>query len=68
MRLPVACRAQADRVHADWKAARDRLCMDDTRDAEGGSMRPMLISACKTEANRARLQDVGGIGACDRVR
>ena len=49
------CRADMDRDQAAWEAERDRACFEETEIEEGGSMRPMLISSCKTGANRARI-------------
>jgi uncharacterized protein YecT (DUF1311 family) len=49
------CRDDMDRAHAAWEAERDRACYEETEVDEGGSMRPMLISACKTDATKARI-------------
>nr|WP_298130119.1 lysozyme inhibitor LprI family protein [uncultured Pseudoxanthomonas sp.] len=51
---PQQCRDGMDRAHAAWEAERDRACYEETEADEGGSMRPMLISACKTDATKAR--------------
>lgn len=58
------CRADLDRAHAAWEAERDRACYEETEVDAGGSMRPMLISGCKTDLTRARLVFVGKMDAC----
>lgn len=58
------CRDEMDRAHAAWEAERDGACYEETEVDEGGSMRPMLISACKTEATRARILLVKGMDSC----
>jgi uncharacterized protein YecT (DUF1311 family) len=62
--LPQQCRAEMDRAQAAWKAERDRACIEETEADEGGSMRPMLISACKTTATRARMLFVKEMNSC----
>ncbi|NCT69700.1 MAG: DUF1311 domain-containing protein [Xanthomonadaceae bacterium] len=58
------CRAEMDRIHLVWEADRDRSCNEATEAEEGGSVRPMLISACKTEATRARIAFVKELDLC----
>jgi uncharacterized protein YecT (DUF1311 family) len=62
--LPKACRMELGRAQMVWEAERDRECQEETLDAEGGSMRPMLISACKARANKARIASVKRLRAC----
>lgn len=62
------CRAEMDRVHAVWEAEREKACKEETEAEEGGSMRPMLISACKTEATRARIVSVQEMDPCSREK
>ena len=61
------CRADIDRTQAAWETERDRDCNKETEADEGGSMRPMLISACKTTATRERLLRVKAIRSCSEV-
>ena len=61
--LSKACRVELDRDQVSWEAERDRLCDEETQDAEGGSMRPMLISDCKSSATEARISSVKAWGA-----
>lgn len=49
-----ACQAQIRRTQADWEAEREGTCKEEAKAHEGGSMRPMLISTCKTAATRIR--------------
>ena len=58
------CRAQIDRAQASWEAEREKACDEETEPEEGGSMRPMLISACKTEATQARIAFVKEMESC----
>jgi len=62
------CRAEMDRVHAVWEAEREKACKEETEAEEGGSMRPMLISACKTESTRARIVSVQEMDPCSREK
>jgi len=58
------CRVQIDGAQAAWEAERDKACNEETEAEEGGSMRPMLISACKTEATQARIAFVKEMESC----
>ncbi|UKE76543.1 lysozyme inhibitor LprI family protein [Xanthomonas graminis] len=58
------CRAQIDGAQVAWEAERDKECNEETAPEEGGSMRPMLISACKTAATRARITFVKEMKSC----
>lgn len=58
------CRTQIDGAQAAWEAERDKACNEETEAEEGGSMRPMLISACKTSATRARIALVTEMKSC----
>lgn len=62
------CRAEMDRAHAAWQVERDRACNEETEAEEGGSMRPMLISSCKTAATQARIAFVKDMDPCARGR
>ncbi|MBX3711923.1 MAG: DUF1311 domain-containing protein [Lysobacter sp.] len=62
--LPKACGIELGRAQMVWEAERDRECQEETLDAEGGSMRPMLISACKARANKTRIASVKKVWAC----
>jgi len=53
--LSQECRLELDQEQQAWEAERDHRCEIETRDAEGGSMRPMLISACKVSATETRI-------------
>ncbi|HLM54438.1 MAG TPA: lysozyme inhibitor LprI family protein, partial [Pseudoxanthomonas sp.] len=65
--VPQQCHAEIDRTQAAWETERDRACNEETEADEGGSMRPMLISACKTTATRERLLRVKAIRSCSEV-
>ncbi|WP_430540080.1 lysozyme inhibitor LprI family protein [Pseudoxanthomonas mexicana] len=52
-----------DRAHAAWETERDRACCEETEVDEGGLVRPMLISVCKTRATRARILLLKEMGA-----
>ncbi|MCC7248600.1 MAG: DUF1311 domain-containing protein [Lysobacter sp.] len=61
---PQHCHAEIDRAQAAWEAERDRACDEETKEDEGGSMRPMLVSTCKTTATRARIFWVKEMKSC----
>ena len=61
---PQQCHAEIDRAQAAWEAVRDKACDEETQGEEGGSMRPMLISSCKTTATRARILSVKEMNSC----
>lgn len=65
---PPHCRAEMDRAHAAWQTERDRACNEETEADEGGSMRPMLISSCRTAATRARITFVKDMDPCSGGR
>ncbi|WP_369938547.1 lysozyme inhibitor LprI family protein [Xanthomonas tesorieronis] len=60
------CRAKIDSAQAAWEAELEKACNEETEAEEGGSMRPMLISACKTSATRARIAFVKKMKSCPR--
>jgi len=65
--MPRQCQAEMDRTQAAWETERDRACDEETEADEGGSMRPMLISSCKTTAARERIPRVKSMRSCSEV-
>lgn len=61
---PQKCHVEIDRAQAAWEAVRDKACDEETQGEEGGSMRPMLISSCKTAATRERILWLKEIKSC----
>ncbi len=43
-----------------WVAWRDAQCIYDTKEEEGGSIRPMEYSNCQTDMTNARIKELGG--------
>ncbi|MBD9478858.1 DUF1311 domain-containing protein [Pseudoxanthomonas sp. PXM02] len=62
------CLAGMDRKHAAWETKRDKACLEETEEDKGGSMYPMLLSSCKTEATRERISFVKQSDSCSLGR
>jgi len=58
------CQVERDRTQFAWETEHDRACNEETKTNEGGSMRPMLISDCKTIATKERISWVKEINPC----
>jgi uncharacterized protein YecT (DUF1311 family) len=67
--LPESCRASLPARQKEWEASRDRECNKEADDeAEGGSMRPMIFSACQATATEARTALLRGTKSCGAIR
>jgi uncharacterized protein YecT (DUF1311 family) len=42
-----------------WLAFRDAQCAFEGSESEGGTMQPTLVSGCKTEVTKARIEQLG---------
>lgn len=68
-KLPASCHAKFRKKQAEWEKRRDRKCSREADDeAEGGSMRPMIYSGCRTEATTSRIEYLQAVERCADVR
>lgn len=64
-----SCGATLPARQKEWEASRDRQCNKEADDeAEGGSMRPMIFSACQATATEARTSLLRGVKSCSTIR
>lgn len=67
--LPNQCHSTLKKNQKKWAATRDRKCTKEAdAEAEGGSMRPMIYSVCRTEATSARVALLMKVSACKRIQ
>ena len=66
--LPKRCHSTIEKRQARWEEARDLRCNKEAdAEAEGGSMRPMIYSGCRTEATMARVALITKVPSCAKV-
>ena len=63
--LPSHCHATLQEHQAAWAMRRDKTCNKDAdAEAEGGSIRPMVFSDCRTVATKARIALLKQVSSC----
>jgi len=66
--LPNHCHSTLQEHQAAWEARRDKTCNKDAdAEAEGGSMRPMVFSDCRTVATKARIALLKKVSSCKGI-
>jgi len=63
------CHEMLQTSQANWEKNRYSKCKKEADgEAEGGSMRPMIFSACQAGATEQRTMQLRSIKSCDSIR